>query len=196
MLLSIDGIQPDKGNETVYLVREVLTGRMLLAEPTRDSETETLKRLFAPVQRLGVPVAGIISDAQTSILCAVASLWPDVPHQVCQFHALRDASKEIFEQDRRTKLAVRQKMQPKLRQYRTDLAKRALSAAEAEQAQYAVLDRYAASAQAAVHLDGLAPFRYGGLEMQEALDALQSSLEQVEKKGARPVTQADNAFIA
>ncbi len=41
MLLSIDGIQPDKGNETVYLVREVRTGRMLLAEPTRDSETET-----------------------------------------------------------------------------------------------------------------------------------------------------------
>jgi hypothetical protein len=41
MLLSLDGIQPDKGNETVYLVREVRTGRMLLAEPTRDSETET-----------------------------------------------------------------------------------------------------------------------------------------------------------
>lgn len=95
MLLSLDGIQPDKGNETVYLVREVRTGRVLLAEPTRESETETLKRLLSPVQALPVPVQGIISDAQTSLLCAIASLWPKVPHQVCQFHALRDASKII-----------------------------------------------------------------------------------------------------
>ncbi len=114
MLLSIDGIQPDKGNETVYLVREVLTGRMLLAEPTHDSETETLKRLLVPIQAVAVPVQGIVSDAQTSLVCAIASLWPKVPHQICQIHALRDASKAIFEQDRKAKLAVRQKLQPKL----------------------------------------------------------------------------------
>ena len=29
IVLSIDGIQPDKGNETIYLVRDVLTGRIL-----------------------------------------------------------------------------------------------------------------------------------------------------------------------
>jgi Transposase, Mutator family len=192
MVLSIDGIQPDKGNETVYLVREVLTGRMLLAEPTRDSETETLKRLLASIQTVPVPVQGIVSDAQTSLVCAIASLWPQVPHQICQIHALRDASKTIFEQDRKAKLAVRQKLQPKLRQYRSDLAKRKVSATSAERTQYDVLDRYAASAQAALHLDGLAPFRYGGLEMEEALEALQSSLEQIAKKGALPVTQVNN----
>lgn len=48
VLLSIDGIQPEEGNETVSLAREVPTGRMILAEPTRESETETLKRLLAP----------------------------------------------------------------------------------------------------------------------------------------------------
>ena len=196
MVLSIDGIQPDKGNETVYLVREVLTGRMLLAEPTHDSETEILKRLLAPIQALAVPVQGIVSDAQASLVCAIASLWPKVPHQICQIHALRDASKAIFEQDRKAKLAVRQKLQPKLRQYRSDLAKRKLSANECERAKYEVLDRYAASAQAALHLDGLAPFRYGGLEMEEALDALQSSLEQLAKKGALLVAQANNGSNA
>ncbi len=192
MLLSIDGIQPDKGNETVYLVREVLTGRMLLAEPTGDSETETLKRLLAPIQTLPVSVQGIVSDAQTSLVCAIASLWPEVPHQICQIHALRDASKIIFEQDRKAKLAVRQKLQPKLRQYRSDLAKRKVSATASERVQYDVLDRYEALAQAALHLDGLAPFRYGGLEMEEALDALQSSLEQIAKKGGLLVAQVNN----
>lgn len=195
MLLSIDGIQPDKGNETVYLVREVRTGRMLLAEPTRDSETETLKRLLAPIQAIPAAVQGIISDAQTSLLCAIATLWPKVPHQVCQFHALRDASKVIYEQDRSAKVAVRQKLQPKIRGYRSDLAKRKVSATPAERAQYEVLDRYAACAQAAVHLDGLAPFRYAGLQMQEGLDALQESLEQIEKKGELPVTQVRADFV-
>jgi hypothetical protein len=192
MLLSIDGIQPDKGNETVYLVREVLTGRMLLVEPTRESETETLKRLLAPIQALAVPVQGIVSDAQTSLVCAIAALWPQVPHQICQIHALRDASKVIFEQDRKAKLAVRQKLQPKLRQYRSDVAKRKVSATQDERRQYDVLDRYAASAQAALHLDGLAPFRYGGLEMEEALAALQNSLEHIAQKGGLQVTQASN----
>ena len=32
LLLSIDGIQPDRGNETIYLVRDVFTGRIVTAE--------------------------------------------------------------------------------------------------------------------------------------------------------------------
>jgi len=57
-----------------------------------------------------------------------------------------------------------------------------------------VLDRSAACAQAAVHVDGSAPLRYGGLEMQEALATLHRSLEQIEKKGALPVTPVPNGF--
>jgi hypothetical protein len=49
LILSIDGIQPDKGNETVYLVREVLTGRILAAENVSSSRTEVIKQLLAPV---------------------------------------------------------------------------------------------------------------------------------------------------
>lgn len=137
-----------------------------------------------------MPVQGMVRDAQASLVCAIASLWPKVPHQVCQIPALRDASKVIFEQDRQAKLAVRKKLQPKLRPYRSDLAKRKRSATAAEQVQYEVVDRSAASAQAAFHLDGLAPFRSGGAEMEEALDALQTSLEQITKKGARRVAHA------
>lgn len=189
MLLSIDGIQPDQGNTTVYLVREVESGRILLAEPVRNSETETLKRFLAPLLDLPVPVQGIVSDAQASILCAVAALWPQVPHQVCQFHALRDASKLIVEQDGASKRAVCRTLQPKLREYRSDLAKRKVGASTAQCAQYDVLDRYAACAQAALHQQNLAPFRLGGLKMQEALDELEASLSRIEKKGGLSVTQ-------
>ncbi len=51
-LLSIDGIQPDKGNETMYLVRDVLTGRILNADNVTDSTKDRLKQILMPVVTL------------------------------------------------------------------------------------------------------------------------------------------------
>src|SRR6266496_6402993 len=86
-----------KGNETIYLVRDALTGRVLAAEQVSSSETAVMKALIAPVVALEVRVLGTITDAQESELQAVEQLWPQVPHQVCQFHALRDAAQPAFE---------------------------------------------------------------------------------------------------
>src|SRR3712207_21677 len=91
LIIAIDGIQPDKGNETVYLVRDVLTGRLLAAENVRVSSSEVIQALLAPVVALHLPVLGAISDAQESLCQAIAALWPDIPHQLCQFHYLREA---------------------------------------------------------------------------------------------------------
>jgi hypothetical protein len=82
IIVSVDGIQPEKGNETVYLVRDALTGRVLSAENVTSSETAVMKALLAPVVALGVKVLGTITDAQESELKAVEELWPQVPHQV------------------------------------------------------------------------------------------------------------------
>src|SRR5947208_4522194 len=94
--VSVDGIQPEKGNVTVYLVRDALTGRVLAAENVTSSETAVMKALLTPVVALEVErkvkVLGTITDAQESELRAVEELWPEVPPQVCQFHARRDAS--------------------------------------------------------------------------------------------------------
>ena len=67
---------------------------------------------------LGVPVLGTITDAQESELQAVEQLWPKVHHQVCQFHALRDASQPAFEADKQVKTAMRKRLQPKVREVR------------------------------------------------------------------------------
>ena len=49
IIVALDGIQPEKGNETVYLVRDALTGRVLAAENVTSSETAVMKALLAPV---------------------------------------------------------------------------------------------------------------------------------------------------
>jgi hypothetical protein len=71
-------------------VRDTLTGRVLAAEQVTSAETAVMKALLAPVVALEVPVLGMITDAQESELQAVVQLWPEVPHQACQFHALRE----------------------------------------------------------------------------------------------------------
>src|SRR3989441_3047206 len=128
IIVSVDGIQEDAGNETVYLVRDALTGRVLAAEQVTSSETAVMKALLAPVVALEVKVLGTITDAQESEWQAVEQLWPQVPHQVCQFHALRDASQSAFEADKQVKTAMRKSLQPKVRAVRKQLKKQILTA--------------------------------------------------------------------
>ncbi len=108
-------------------MRDALTGRVLAAENVTSSETEVIKALLAPVVALErerkVKVLGTITDAQESELLAVEELWPEVPHQVCQFHVLRDASNAAFEADRTLKTAMRKRLQPKVRAVRKQIKK-------------------------------------------------------------------------
>src|SRR5258708_35599264 len=86
-----------KGNETIYMGRDALTGRVLAAEQVTSSETAVMKALLAPVVTLGGPVRGTITDAQESELQAVEHRWRKGPHRGCEFHAFGEASPPAFE---------------------------------------------------------------------------------------------------
>ena len=183
IIASVDGIQPDKGNETIYVVRDHLTGRVLAAEQVTASETTVMKALLAPVAALGVRVLGTITDAQDSELQAVEQLWPDVPHQVCQFHALRDASQPAFDADKKIKTAMRKQLQTKVRALRKQLNKQIPRASSAEAEQLLVLGDYALGVQTALNTDGMAPFEYAAVAAAQALDDVEASLQQLSKRG-------------
>ncbi len=188
IIVSVDGIQPEKGNETVYLVRDALTGRVLEASNVTSSETAVIKALLAPVVALAaerqVKVLGTITDAQESELKAVQELWPGVPHQVCQFHVLRDATQPAYAADKAVKTAMRKQLQPKVRAVRKQLHKQIPKASPKEAEQLAVLDEYASGIVTALNTDGLQPFKYATVEAAQALDEVEASLQQLEKRGA------------
>jgi hypothetical protein len=190
LVLSIDGIQPDKGNETVYLVRDVLTGRVLAAENVRLSDTETIKRLLAPIVALDLPVLGAVSDAQESLCQAIASLWPTIPHQICQFHYLREASRPMYEVDRALRTQIRKAIQQPVRDVRSQLERHRakLMPSEPEAAatatQLELLDDYALAVQTALNLEGQQPFEYASLAVDEALSEIASSLSRLSKGGS------------
>jgi hypothetical protein len=198
LIISIDGIQPDKGNETVYLVRDVLSGRILAAENVRVSDTETIKRLLAPVVALDLPVLGAISDAQEALCQAIAALWPDVPHQLCQFHYLREASRPSYDLDRGLRKQIRKAIQQSVRATRDQLERQAAARAETEGAeaeQLAVLSDYALAVQTALNLDGQQPFKYASLAVDDALTDIAASLEELEKKGAHEVGAVNSSLL-
>ncbi len=157
----------------MYLVRDVLTGRLLTSANVTCSDKEAMKRVLAPVLALGVPVLAAISDAQESIGLAIAELWPTIPHQLCQFHVLRDASDPMYEQDRKLKVEMRKAIQQRVREVRQQLERQSQKATGKEAEQLAVLADYALGVQTAVNLDGKQPFDYAGIAAYDALRTLQ-----------------------
>jgi hypothetical protein len=184
IIVSIDGIKPDGGNETIYLVRDALTGRLLNAENVTESSVKRLKQVLAPVLALKVPVIGTISDAEVSEVMALEELWPDVAHQTCQFHALQEASRPGFEEDEKYVEQMRKNMMEPARNVRKQIHKQMEQVSEAEAEQLAIIDDYALGVQDALNQKGKLPFDYAGIEVSEALDELAASLDELEKRGA------------
>jgi hypothetical protein len=104
VILAIDGLQPDAGHEVLWVVRDCLSGEVLLARALLSSTAADLIPLLREVtSAVGVPVTGVVSDGQSSIRRAVAQALPGVPHQLCHFHYLREAAAPIVEADRHAK---------------------------------------------------------------------------------------------
>ncbi len=80
VILALDGLQSDVGHEVLWVLRDVLSGDVLLARSLLSSGQDDLARLIVEVKEaLEVPIAGVISDGQHSIRKAVAEALPGVP---------------------------------------------------------------------------------------------------------------------
>jgi hypothetical protein len=114
LTLSIDGLQPEKGHETLYVVRELQRKRVWFAEALLSSSTAEVGRLLQQAQAwakdLGKPIALWLSDKQDAFVKGIAAHFPDVPHRYCSNHFLRDLAKPILENDSHAKVQLRTKV--------------------------------------------------------------------------------------
>jgi hypothetical protein len=114
LVLTIDGLQPEKGHETFYVVRELMSKRVWFAAPLLSSATPEVRRLMVVArqwaERLGKPVRGWMSDKQEAFVKAIASEFPGVPHRYCYNHFLRDVAQPVLELDSRAKVKMRRKV--------------------------------------------------------------------------------------
>lgn len=175
IILSMDGVQPEKGNETLYVIREVLSGTIVAAKNVKSSSTEELMNFIQPVIELGFPLLGFVSDGQKSIRLAFEKLSPDTPYQYCQFHYLKDIAKPAVDQDRKLKVNIKKN----LRGIRA-IEKKAMENNDLESE--TVLD-YTAAVRSVLLEDGCPPLDLPGIKIYEQTKQIQESIEKCLKKG-------------
>lgn len=169
LLLSMDGVQPKKGNETLYVVREAFSGSILAAQNLKNGSAEELKRLLEPVEQLGFPIIGLLIDGQHSIRLAMSSLWPEAPYQYCQSHYLKDIAKPVMDLDRKLKMGIKKNLRG-IRQLEKQI--------QSEDSEDAAIARdYLATVRAVLLEDGNPPLDLPGIRVYEEALAIRNSLQ-------------------
>jgi hypothetical protein len=114
IILSIDGLQPEKGHETLYVVRELTQKRVWFAEALLSATADEVRRLIVQARQwaglLNTSVALWISDKQDAFVTGIAAEFPRVPHRYCDNHFLRDLAKPVLDADSHAKVAMRKKV--------------------------------------------------------------------------------------
>jgi hypothetical protein len=175
VILAIDGMQPDVGHEVLWVIRDCLSGEVLLARSLLSSTQKDLSALLREVKEaLPVPMRGVISDGQQTIRKAVAKCLPGVPHQLCQFHYLREAAKPIFEADRHAKAQLKQQVRG-VRPIERGLE-------EQEDSESQAIHGYCLAVRSALTDDGRPPLAASGLKLHERLTQISDSIARVEEK--------------
>jgi hypothetical protein len=221
LILCIDGLQPEKGHEALYVVRELTQKRVWFAEPLLSATEDEVRRLIAKAKEwaesLGPPVGLWMSDKQEAFVKGIAAEFPDVPHRYCDNHFLRDVAKPVLEADSHAKVQMRKKVRglrtieqdvlqrqkaetkdeptPKTRQATSTATTAAAlpSPAVVEPAGSVVLD-YCAAVRGILNDDQGGPLHPPGLRMAEALGEVQESLQRnldAKKGGSRRSNSAD-----
>ncbi len=176
VILAIDGMQPDVGHEVLWVIRECLTGEILLARTLLSARSEDLAVLLREVKEaIEVPIAGVVSDGQQSIRKAVEIALPGVAHGLCHFHYLREAAKVIYAADRHAKKELKKQVRG-VRGIERSIANRDDPVSE-------TVRGYCLAVRSALTDDGRPPLEASGLRLQERLTLIERSLERVAQKG-------------
>jgi hypothetical protein len=176
VIFAIDGLQPDVGHEVLWVIRECLTGEILLARSLLSASVKDLSALLAEVKALlTVPIDGVVSDGQHAIRKAVQEVLPSVPHQLCHFHYLREAALPIYNADRHAK----KELKKLVRGVRP--LERAMEGLEGPEAD--AVRAYCAAVRSALTDDGRPPLEASGLKLHGRLSLISESLRRVSKKG-------------
>jgi hypothetical protein len=174
VVLALDGLQPDVGHEVLWVLRDCLSGEVLLARSLLSATAPDLQALIDEVRAaLPVPITGAVSDGQESIRKAVAQALPGVPHQLCHFHYLREAAKPIYEADRHAKKELKKRVRGIRR------IERKAEATSADDVEAEVVRGYCAAVRAALTDDGLPPLAASGLKLHDRLREVAASLDRL-----------------
>src|SRR5207302_2870459 len=136
--------------------------------------TALLREVKQLLEPLKIPDKGIISDGEETIRSAVAFVFPEIPHQLCQFHYLKDAIKPFYEADRHAKTLLKKQ----LRGVRP--IERALE--EHQTPENEAIRGYCLAVRASLTDDGRSPLQASGLRLYDRVTQVSDSIARVQGK--------------
>ena len=125
---------------------------------------------------MGIPILGVVTDKQHSLVLAVDKALQDTPHQLCQFHFFRNLAQPVADADRAMKKRIK-----KTRRGIAPVERRLVSHADA--AGVAQATAYCIALRATLTDTGKPPLDPGGLKMVTRLRQVDQSLATSREKG-------------
>jgi hypothetical protein len=180
IILAIDGLQPEKGHDTLYLFRDAISQTNLLTQTLSNSSSTNVVALIDEVKRLDIPILAVVTDKQHSLVLAVDKALPGTPHQLCQFHFFRNLAQPVMEADRAMKKRIKKTLRG-IAPVERSIAERKTTGGDAGAAQ---AEAYCIALRATLNDNGKPPLDPGGLKMLARLALIDHSLAQSQKKGA------------
>jgi Transposase, Mutator family len=108
LIVALDGLAPHGGEPQIWFIRELSSGLTLRSGWLCQQDQPTFEAFLEPLQHLGWPILAVLSDKQTGLVPAVATVLPTSRHQFCQAHYLRNLAEPLAEADAAFKVALRQ----------------------------------------------------------------------------------------
>jgi hypothetical protein len=110
LIVALDGLAPQGGEPQIWFIRELFSGLTLRSGWLCQQDQPTFEAFLAPLQHLEWPILAVLSDKQTGLVPAVAAVLPNMRHQFCQAHYLRNLAEPLAEADAAFKMALRQQV--------------------------------------------------------------------------------------
>jgi hypothetical protein len=121
VIVALDGLAPQGGAPHMGCIRALSSGVMLRSGGLGQQAQPPFEAFLEPLTHLEGPILAVLSDKQTGLVPAVATVLPHSRHQVCQAHSLRNLAAPLAEAD----AAFQGELRHPVRQHGGDLIRQA-----------------------------------------------------------------------
>jgi hypothetical protein len=108
VIWAVDALQPEGSSGLLYVLYEVMSGKPVAALQREQVTERDLVEWLRPYQALSFPVLATLSDGENTLIAALKTCWPTVPHQRCQVHFLNNLAEDVLDYDDELRKNMRQ----------------------------------------------------------------------------------------
>jgi hypothetical protein len=198
MVLSFDGGKPIRDNDSVWFVRDLMSGITLAALPMTSCTTAALVKLLTPIKAFArlhkTPVIAVVSDKESKNLAAARTVFPKAQHQYCQVHYVGNLADPVAKVDRELRNDVKEAMRGKVGEIEKAIkqstgGKKSLKADESE-----VLLDLCLGIRSLLRRNGKQPYRPPGIRLVKDLIELRETVRQMKREKGGPTTKLSMMF--